>query len=664
MIRLLLLLGMIVLGRPATAAITLPIEVLGAPGHIETVTLPLASGAASVTGLKLKVHGLTYENKASVRVNDSDWIDLNDRSVRFPRLERAYWGMGGTLSTLRLIVPLSAKHIRDGTNTIQFRFNDRDGKTVGYRVLGLNFVADDRELIPASEFVEDDPRSWKPPRDTADDIARGRELWYSAPLKDGGKPLRSFCTDCHAHDGRDLKYFNYSNKSIIERSVFHSISREDAERIASFIRSLDVPYEEKGRPWNPPYQPGPGMDAKPVRSWAAGAGLEAVLDDDMETLKFIFPNGAKPGAVDFKRTLNTREIPIAVQLPDWNHWLPEIHPKDAYPELFPDHPFMRVYDTVRKRLEGKSGVEAARIVNSQKNVWDRNASFLKKTKIDRRTPEGAAYAYRRRGLSHWRVVKTWEIMTEFQIEDMGHELWGDTSSDRRWFHGEVFRLAPHMLGLPPFDAFYTESMQWYQLQLVLNDGNRHNGSIVPIDWSYQHALNFSAWRNPADMPTYGIAVLNMVKAGEVGENDIPMGEPNAWKPSKQNITALAPGNTLKNYYDRIDRTLRRQIAEALLAPWLERAESFDREEYEAAGFLTDRFRNTLSNNTRELGRLGVDPALVERMERLKTRLYSAQPDKADAAGQPEELVLTEESPPPDIPEPDTPRRKANRKRKP
>ena len=47
----------------------------------------------------------------------------------------------------------------------------------------------------------------------------------------------------------------------------------EGKKVASYIRRLAVPV--LGRPWNPPYQPGPGLDSKPVSHWAAGAGLGA-----------------------------------------------------------------------------------------------------------------------------------------------------------------------------------------------------------------------------------------------------------------------------------------------------------------------------------------------------------------------------------------------------
>jgi len=605
----------------ATASVALPIEVLGTPGHVETVTLNVPAGASTVTGLKLKIHGLTFENKASVKINDSAWFELNDQSVEFPQAERAFWGMGGILGTLKMVLPIPSQTVRDGTNTLHFRFNDLDGKTTGYRVLALNFLATTEELIPASEFTEEDPRSWKPPIETPEAISEGKILWYSAPLAEGTTSLRVNCGDCHAHDGRDLKYFNYSNKSIIERSIFHHLTRREAEKIASYIRSLDVPYEDQGRPWNPPYQPGPGLDAKPIQSWAAGAGLEWVLENDLETLRHIFPNGPTAGSIEFTNTLNAREILLVVQLPDWNHWLPSIHPNDALPDIFPAHEFVQIHQRIRSQLEGKTGLAAAKVILAQRSNWDRAENLTGLGKRESETPAGIDYAYRRKGLAHWRVMKTWELMTEFKAEDVGQELDIPSINDRRWFHGEIFRLSPHIMGTRLTDSWQSESMQWYQLQLVLNDGNRRNGSIVPIDWGYLHALNFSSWKNPARMPTYGIAILNMVKAGEVGENSLPLGVPHSWNPFKQNIYWLAPGKHLAPMFQSIDITLRRKVAEALISPWLDKAESYPRAQYETAGLLTEKLRTLTLESTATLDALGIDPGLLLRMQRLTLSLW-------------------------------------------
>ena len=40
--------------------------------------------------------------------------------------------------------------------------------------------------------------------------------------------------------------------------------------------------------------------------------------------------------------LNPREIPISLQLPDWSHWLPRVHPLDAWGAAFQKSEFSEV----------------------------------------------------------------------------------------------------------------------------------------------------------------------------------------------------------------------------------------------------------------------------------------------------------------------------------
>ncbi len=110
-----------------------------------------------------------------------------------------------------------------------------------------------------------------------------------------------------------------------------------------------------GRPWNPPYQPGPGMQTRAAAELAAGAGLDWVLDDDSKTLRSLFQvhdGTAVPVAVFAPDgDLKLREIPIALQMPDWNHWLPQVHPLDAWGDRFAASEFNRMY-AARERGSG------------------------------------------------------------------------------------------------------------------------------------------------------------------------------------------------------------------------------------------------------------------------------------------------------------------------
>src|SRR6202795_3954843 len=66
--------------RSTTDRILLPIEVLGADGTTVSRTITLQDGQAeSVRSLWLQIHGLRYADQASVQVNTSAWIPLNNK---------------------------------------------------------------------------------------------------------------------------------------------------------------------------------------------------------------------------------------------------------------------------------------------------------------------------------------------------------------------------------------------------------------------------------------------------------------------------------------------------------------------------------------------------------------------------------------------------------
>jgi len=245
----------------------MPLEVLGPPGYTKSISVDVPD-PTNITGLWLEAHGLsTYADKGSVRINGGSWISLNNTTAWAAYPENLYGGIGGAYYTIRLTVPLPAGAIRAGSNTIDFRFNKSDGISIGWRVLKLNFKRSDGSSVLAdSAFIDDDPNTWGPPLNNATDIAVGNALWSTGRLTDpAGKPILASCANCHASDGRDLKYFNYSNWAITARSMAHGLTWQQGQQIASYIRSLDLglpaglTQKDLGRPWNPPYQPGPGL---------------------------------------------------------------------------------------------------------------------------------------------------------------------------------------------------------------------------------------------------------------------------------------------------------------------------------------------------------------------------------------------------------------------
>src|SRR5262245_20601654 len=444
------------------ATVTLPVEVVGEDGTTGTVTVDVpARRASEARSLWMQIHNLGYADLASVQVNTSAWVPLNNTTVTVAEPGKSYGGIGGGFSTLSLTLALPAGTVVGGSNTIRFRFNRTDGFISGFRVVDFNLLtADSSKILDPDVFTREDPETWTPPLRDPDSLRAGQELWQSAPLKASTLPnapmIRAHCADCHAQDGRDLKYFAFSNSSIVARSRFHGLSDLKGRQIASYIRAL--PVTSPGRPWNPPYQPGPGLDAKPVANWAAGAGLSAVLENDSATLPFIFGPQVSHDAFRPDGNLNPREIPIALQLPDWSHWLPRVHPLDAWGAAFQKSEFARLYESSGGSKQSLRGmltapdlpavISSGRIVTSFEK-WTNARRVLLKPYVEgpkvNWSPELALKAY---STQLWQLVKTWEMTQEFGLESRGRELFGETAESRTWFNSVPEDTAPTLVNIP------------------------------------------------------------------------------------------------------------------------------------------------------------------------------------------------------------------------
>jgi len=479
--------------------VTLPVEVMGPDGLVVSTVVNAPTVPAGSHQMKMRIHGLRYDTEASVQVNGSAWVPLNTATVTLLGNGAAYGGIGGGFSTLDMTVPLPSGAIVAGNNTINFRFNGTDGITMGFRVLSFNFLdPQGNALVPPQAFVQDDPTTWQPPLNTAADIAAGQNLWFNAaltvPQPTGPVPIQARCTSCHTQDGRDLKYFNYSNYSIHARAVFHGLTAQQGDQIASYIRSL--PVNNPGRPWNPPYQPGPGLDSLPVNEWAAGAGLDAVANSDQDQFNDMFPNGVQNSVFSAQGTLNQREIRIPIQLMDWNEWLPTVHPMDAWGTAFTSSSYYTSYLALRSQLKvGNAAVYSSYAVNNllnytwqvgRQNFWQSVSSGDTAPGFWTRDNTNKLYSVHR-----WGMVKDWELNNEFQLEGLAQSVYGPQGSPRAWVGYFAFMTSPNIEGIPATNlknglvsTHDYLAFAWYDLQLILNDSNKQQSSTSPIDWGY------------------------------------------------------------------------------------------------------------------------------------------------------------------------------------
>jgi hypothetical protein len=594
--------------RVKVNSIQMPIEVMGASGTTVSArfAVPASTLSSQINRLWLKMHGLSYPNKVSISINSGVWIPLNNSTVTILGPAAHYGGIGGTFSTLKMTLPVSPVTLKQNTtNQISFRFNMTDGVSSGFRVLEFNFLTPSgQRLLPDSTFVEDNPNNWKPLFTDSVNIEQGREVWKNAVLRASplsARNLQARCSDCHAQDGRDLKYFNFSNLSIVERSKFHGLTPLQGQQIASYIRTLNVP--NPGRPWNPPYQPGPGLDAKPVQEWAAGAGVDWALDDDLQTLNYIFPDGINEQAVATSGNLNVRETPVAMQFPDWNHWLPKIHPKDAWGTNFVNHNLFKKYSgegggsspwNFRTKLQAATASRyvLSDIFRNELGYWgnDRYQFIAARSTGIVMTPEHSEKIY---STALWQLVKMWELVQDFNLEGLGQQIYGSRGEPRTWLTDFPFRASPFMLGIPDnqngiggsaLTNVYFSNV-WYQVQLTLNNSNRQPISTYPIDWSYVYGKHKDLYYK-SNYPEAGRLVLWITKAMQ--ESDNGLGVDNmwvGWRPtSVGDISKLVHWSFLP-MWQKVPAAQKAQIQEALLRTWFAKSRQYTQLQYIAGGHV-------------------------------------------------------------------------------
>ena len=600
----------------------LPIEVLGAAGTTVSRTITLQDGRAeSVRSLWLQIHGLRYGDQASVQINASAWLPLNNSTVTIPEPARSFGGIGGGFSTLVMTLSLPNRTVIPGTNTLRFRFNQTDGIVSAYRVLAFNFLTSDgSKLLPPDDFVQDAPETWAPPLPDAVSIRAGRELWETASLAANSLPnsprIQARCADCHARDGRDLKYFNFSNASIVDRSRFHGLSTLQGEEIASYIRNLPLP--SPGRPWNPPYQPGPGLDDQPASNWAAGAGLSWVLDRDMDALPYLINqqgarvNGdAANSPVNFSTlrelagkitpelfrpdgNLNPREIPIALQLPDWSGWLPRVHPKDAWGPDFAQSEFAALYDgeTLPEGKSKRTAKQPLRALLAATQSSDRNArpvpgafddwtqarrAFLKRF-IKPKMEWSPVLTDKVYSTQLWQLLKTWEMVQEFGLEGRGREIFGSLADSRTWCNTIPAETAPSSALIPDGGAGVGGSAltneyfmaAWYELQIVLNSGNHQHRDRAPVDWVYVIGRfnDLHAQTHQPEPARLLVAVTKALQSTDprLGPGDYRQG----WRPEQNIDPRILVSPVWEPIFKPLPVELRRALTASLLSAWMDK----------------------------------------------------------------------------------------------
>ena len=553
--------------------LAMPIEVLGPAMTTSSVAFSLSDSGART--LHLRTHGLNFQAAGSLQINDGPWIDLNNANSALTVIGTAasFGGIGGAFTVISMNLALTGTELVTGRNTVAFRFNGTDGRSSGFRVLDFNLLDDQgTALLPASLFVQEDPSTWTAPHPDEADLQAGQNLWNTATLIESpinaNHVLLAHCSDCHSVDGRDLKYFSYSNNSIIQRSVFHGLTEAQGELIASFIRSNPSP--APGRVYNPPFQPGPGADAAPLSEWSAGMGIDAVLDSDSLILSSLPASAAamrEPATSGATlRRYNIREAPIALPLLDWNHWLPSVSPADALGSVdaFRASTAYQAYQTIRAGLADPAtrGAYVQSQLLNDSTTWYLTRGALEAA-ITTHNGTGTEAAFvDNYNAAVWSAQKMWEVVQEFDLQGAGQQLYGLNGERASWFitNRFIFDVSPHAInnvsGAPDLTTYQVMgdatlgntcpvtpgnktgscrilmnefiASNWYDVQLQLNGGMRRSAMAVHqiVDWGYMK--NFenvgvnSGFAQPLRLARFAAKAMDELDTG-IGPDNISWG---------------------------------------------------------------------------------------------------------------------------------------------
>lgn len=343
----------------------------------------------------------------------------------------------------------------------------------------------------------------------AGNASAGNTKWHTSVLVFPATPYLSYagaatCSTCHDADGRDLKYFNYSNWVIKQRSIFHGLSEADADDIVAYIRGLSTS-APGGRPWNPPYQPGPGLDSNSVTYWSAGAGIDAVQTYGKDIDEYAIPGGSYSSWA-WNAKMNLRELPIQYQFPSWNHWLPTIYPGDYFPTFNASTAKQYYADSVAAITDLASYLARD---NAMTTFKDSVRNFRDAVNTSRGFDGAPGYLRPSiftnaiQSITSWAVVKQWEIVHgggfEGNLSNIYTAQYGSSASgyDSRGLYsaGLHFIMAPHIMGLSVNGFMDNSQSAWdyvsnttYLMQLALDCGNRRYSGNTP--WDSGYTVNF------------------------------------------------------------------------------------------------------------------------------------------------------------------------------
>jgi hypothetical protein len=315
-------------------------------------------------------------------------------------------------------------------------------------------------------------------------------------------------------------------------------------------------------------------------------------------LPYLMPNDSTANWAP-SANLSAREVPITMQLPDWNMWLPGVHPIDSWGSSFTSSQLFTNYKTIRANLipNNPTSYQAQSF-----NIWNwpqlDHFGFLQTELKPTSDPawSNPAYAASIFSLEAWSMTKNWEINQEFGLEGMSQVVFGPLADSRAWFSPLPFFLSPNMIGAPTSalgngsaGGFLYMSMVWYQVQLILNysnnRGNTHLSQSADWPYTYNHLDAFGYTMSPP-APSGLLTTLWLIKGLQASQNgNGPQLGSAGWSPTVNPIWRLVSYGTPK-WDPALPPATRTAIMNAYTQLWLAGTTSYTPQDYYTGGWTT------------------------------------------------------------------------------
>jgi hypothetical protein len=359
------------------------------------------------------------------------------------------------------------------------------------------------------------------------------------------------------------------------------------------------------------------LDSKPFAERAAGAGLNAMLNNDVEALPVLFP-GLRITSAAFRPDgdLNPLTIPIALPLPDWNHWLPRIHPLDAWGARFDASSFAQMYENYTS-TDFKSPIEGAAFFDKWLKARNKMLAPHLTATSTKWTPELAEFFY---SAQSWQLVKTWEIVQELNLEGRS---WPNTVPAATAPSEMNIPNGPNGMGGSALTSEYFNN-SWYELQTLVNSGNHQHHGRQPVDWPYLlgHILELEGL---SGIPEPGRLLITLIKAWQSTDPSIgPRNIAEGWRPEQNVDPRIMVAAEWSPMFRSLPLDMRQAITQALLAAWLDKtlhypiASYFQRglsaSSYALPAGLQDVSGGKAWESVAQFKAAGVDPLLIARLE--------------------------------------------------